>query len=103
MGPVSEQQIRHGKGDDAHWVVTLSGLISGPYHGRYFPALVPETALSAAQGCDAGLYTLGFDFKVENIVSFIIVIMIDEGLVLESTVRFFVSRSIGVLWQSHCV
>ena len=28
--------------------------------------MVPEAALSSAQGCGAGLYTLGFDFKVEN-------------------------------------
>ena len=27
---------RHRNSDDAHWVFTLSGLISGPYYGRYF-------------------------------------------------------------------
>ena len=30
-------QKQHGRGDDAHWVFTLSGLISGPYYGRFFP------------------------------------------------------------------
>ena len=61
-------QKQHGRGDDAHWVFTLPGLISGPYYGRFFSsALVPETVLSSAQGCDVGLYTLGVDFKVEDI------------------------------------
>ena len=80
-------QKQHGRGDDAHWVVTLSGLISGPYYGRFFSALVPETVLSSAQGCDVGLYTLGIDFKVEDIFrSFaFVVIRSDEALlVLES-------------------
>ena len=39
-----------------HWVFTLSGLISGPYYGRYFPALVPETSFSAG-GIGAVFYT----------------------------------------------
>ena len=61
-------QKQHGRGDDAHWVVTLSGLIIGPYNGRdFFSALVPEAVLSSAQSCGAGLYTLGFDFKVETV------------------------------------
>ena len=58
---------RHRNSDDAHWVVTLSGLISGPYYGRYFPALVPET-LSSAAGCGAVLYTLGFHMKVQKLI-----------------------------------
>ena len=48
--------------------------------------MVPEAALSSAQGCGAGLYTLGFDFKVEN--SFhpfaFFALMTDETLALES-------------------
>ena len=68
-----------------------------------FSALVSETALSSAQGCGAGLYTLGFDFKVGVLFFQSLATMIEEGFVLESTVRFLVSRSMGVLWQSHCV
>ena len=59
--PLSGRETGHRNSDDPLWVVTLSGLIFGPYHGRRFSsALVPETVLSSAQGCDAGLYTFVF-------------------------------------------
>ena len=52
-----------------------------------FSALVPETVLSSAQGCDVGLYTLGIDFKVEDIFrsfAFVVIRSDEEALVLES-------------------
>ena len=43
-------QKQHGRGDDAHWVVTLSGLISGPYYGRCFFRLGSRDSIVFSSG-----------------------------------------------------
>ena len=67
-GPDCGQQIWHRNSDDAHWVFTLSGLISGPYYGRYLFLLWFQRHRFQLGGCGAGLYTLGFHIKVQKLM-----------------------------------
>ena len=57
---------RHRNSDDAHWVFTLSGLISGPYYGRYFFLLWFQRHRFQL-GDVAVLYMLGFHIKVPKL------------------------------------